>query len=339
MSWALLAFRRTLAPLLVLLCAAGFAVIARTHWSSTEGERGALERQAVWLCACFGVVPLLVVRAARNAGRWVGAESDWVRPRPAARWKTSTTAFVGTWLAAGVLLGLGAVAAELAAGEHVPTARVVRAPSIERALLLPGEAVTRPLTLDGEASALRIHLVTLPGAGGPATRVHVSARRVGTAGEPVVALGFSRFHVDVPVPSGDGELELVVVHGGAGPPVGLLEHGIQGLADDPSRWGSAFDTWLHVWVAVGVWLGLAQGLGSWLSAGIATLLVGTLWLPLFAGGASTWPGTELGVVLAGCGAGLGPAPLVPAQGLAAVALAALGVALSAAALATPRVPR
>jgi hypothetical protein len=349
---ARLALRRalgpgTLVPLLALLVLAVFA-----SWSppaelplpETEGRAlgRALARRGVWIVGLAALLGLLVWRATALVARWRRAEGDWVGQRARGRMAALFAAALGLWAATAVAALLVAAAAELAAsrypaaeGPAMRLARTLRGPEL---ILQPGDApqarpIDDPRGLLRAGTRVRAELVALPGAG-PAVHATLALAREGGAREERTAVVSGRGDLVVPVPPGEGRLELVLSRPATGAGLALPSGGLSLLEPARGEREAGLALLLRALALLFAATVVALGLAAWTAPATAAVGTWSLLLPLFAAGTrAPLPGADLPTALAVAGTGIAPALPSSATLLGLVAIAAAALAMGAAGLA------
>jgi hypothetical protein len=348
-SLALLALRRVSprgrrvagAALTLLWLASGGAGIGATGVLDEQPLRAA-RRSTAWIVFGCLFVPILFHAAADTGRRWAAGDRDWIGARAVSHACFAASTWLGLWLfgalAAAAVAGLG----ELAAGGDGPSARRLASLSAPSAILVTADARAAWVLEDG-AGALRpgrrlqAELLATPGAGPTAPVAFTCRRRSGGETSRVEGIVSGRTRLELPLPEGGGDVELVLERRGPGCGVAILADSLALFEPVPSERAGSLALLLRVLVWLGAWSAVALGLGAWMRPMAAAALTLALQLPTWSadadGAARLFPGVRLGRALDLVGAGRVPVAPGATELLGLVLLAALGCALAVSGLA------
>lgn len=337
LALASLTLRRALTPGLCavsLLLAAGFLT---STWQphaqevealGTRGHASDLARQGLWTALLATLAPILIARAALVLPRWRRGEVDWLLAARRTRTELVVSTFLGLAAAAALFAAFAGATAELGAGS-AGAGRALEARFRTPAQVLGSAPLVRRLALGPlpAGAVLRARLQFLGGA--TAVDLKLSARALGSDAAPsaVASRVFASGVLELPLPPGDGPIELRLERTGETALVALRENGIEVAVPIASARGASVRVAARAWIALIAALAVALGLGAWLSgaAAVAGALALT-WISLLADapGGGKWPAAALGEALELAGEGLA----APWPSGRSVALAATVVALA-----------
>jgi hypothetical protein len=343
-----LAFRRALAPAVLVLWALLLAVFLRYDWAGGSAglpaapdaaEAGALARgmarEGTWLAVALAILPLLVARAARIVPAWRAGEGDWIGSRAIGRPAVVLSTFLGTWAGAAVLLVASGAAIELrarGAGAGLARAGAIALPAAT--WIEPGAPLAAIAPDPGErfrpGSRARVELA-FGSRSGAVCDVVLTARRAGSGAERSArARLVSRGAVEVELPPGAGDLRLEIACPDPGSRAYAVSDEIELWVPCASERAAGLRILARLLAASFAWIALALGLSAWISAPSAALAVLAAWTIAWLGDASpAWlPGGDLGSALATAGSGRVPPHADPRSLALALGLAALGLALA-----------
>ncbi len=339
LTW--LAARRGLPPAAALLGAVYLAALALVDWAPELARMaaedparlaGALSRQGVWAGAALLLLPLLVVHFAGTVHRWRRGEVDWLASSPARPLSILVATWSGALLAGTAALAAAALAAEATAGADRGGVRLAGVVETPRVTLAPGDSRASPLVRPPgplpEGSVLAAELTAV--AISEAVRVSLRASRPGAegAGELVEAWLKRRTRLEVPAPTGPGEVQLDLELSGPVPHCALTR--LELLTPTASERAAGAALFGRAWIALAAWLALALGLGAWTSPATAGLAIAGSWLiaALRPEPIAWLPGADLARALGVVGDGVVPARIgwEPWLGAAVLALVGLGLA-------------
>ena len=328
---ARLAFRRALAPGVVVAWILLAALLLSRDWAgenalleaagegadSGQFARGLL-REGAWTFLAIGMLPILVLRAARTVSAWHAGELEWLASRGSSRGTILVSTWIGTWAGGAVLLALSCLAIELRAGpagSNIGSLR--RASGLALASAPPGSRARLEIGLVASSgSAAEVVLRARRGREERTSRVRVSAG--------------GAIEVEIPPGTGPVQMELGCSEPGASAVVasGPAEVWVPCTTD---RAASA-EILLRMLVALAAWSALALGLGAWMSPPIAAAAILAAWIPAWLGGSRpAWlPAGDLWEALRVAGMGRVPESLDPRAFSGGALLAAAGLALAAA---------
>lgn len=320
---ARLAFRRALAPGVVAVWILLAALLLTRDWAganallevSGEGafSRGLL-REGAWTFLAIGMLPLLVLRAARTLSAGRAAELEWLASRGSSRGTILVSTWIGTWAGGAALLVLSGVSVELRGGSADASLR--RAGDLTLATAPPGSRARVEIGLVSSAgSAAEVVLRARRGQEERTNRVRVSS---GGAIEVEIPPGAGPVELDLSCP--DRTASAVVASGPA-------EVWIPCTSDR----AAGAEILLRMLVALAAWSALALGLGAWMSPPIAGAAILAAWIPAWLGGSRpAWlPGADLWDAIRVAGMGRVPEPVDPRAFAAGALLAAVGLAFAA----------
>jgi len=342
----LLALRRALAPVVLAAFVVLLAVSLGTDWAggsaaleATAGSADAgalargLERAGTWIVIALAIVPLLVARAARVVPTFRAGEGDWIGSRSLGRPAIAVSMLLGTWAGAAALLLATFAAIEIRAGS--PVASFARAGSIPLPAarwIEPGSPLVVAIEDPGgrlpAGSRVRAELAFGTGSGS-ASEVVLRASRPASERTASIRLA-TRGTVEVELPSGPGDLRLEIACPREGSRCFAVSEELELWVPCASDRAAGAQILVRLLAASLAWIGLALGLGAWMSAPSAALLVLAGWIAAWLGDATpAWlPGGDLWSAFDTVGAGRVPeAPDVRTHAVA-IASAALGTLLA-----------
>jgi hypothetical protein len=329
-----LALRRALAPAVLVAWALLLAVVlgpGRADAGTIDAASGAiagseptaiargLAREGAWVAVLIGILPLLVVRAARLVPRWRAGEGDWLGSRALGRPAIAASTFVGTFAGAAGLLAATCAVIELSTGEAGSTLRRSGSIPLPAAAWITPEtplvvtvpsskalARSTPGDLD-KGTRARVELA-FGDAAGSAAEIVLLARR---SDREIVRRARLATHgtVEVELPLGEGPLEIVITAPLAGSRAYLVTGEIELWTPEASERAGSRAVIARLLPAVLAWIALAFGLGAWMSAASATWAVVAAWTAIWLSDARpAWlPGADLWEALDTVGAGRVPA--------------------------------
>lgn len=331
--WALLSARRTIPFGLGLALVLVYGLVALS-WPRAEttgldpDEAGALQRGLArahaWSSVLLLLAPAVVVRTLQRVGAGHAAERRWLASTPLPRARFVLASYAGALAAAAAVVALAALAIELSVGAAGPTWRPVE--RVDHATFALTDE-PRALAVGQTAGAARVGC-DLRALGPGRITVELVARR-GTAGRTLRReLGtHARLAIELPDGSGPVRLELRRVAGDATfvVPAGGIE--LARAVRSDRRAG--LDLGARATLALAAWLGLAYGLGAWLSTPLAFALLASVQVAcaLADSPLAAWPGVDWAAALGRVARGELPPPLEPATAALSLALAAVGLAL------------
>jgi len=347
-----LALRRACAPATVLVWAFLLLLSLLHGWS---GDRSLLEaaageaaealaagmtREGVFGILVLTGVPLLVVRVARTVSAWRSGEGEWLGCRTAGRASVLASTWTGALAGALLLLVLSTAAVEVRAREAGTALRHAgRLEPPAEAWVEPGAALVWTLPDPGgrapAGSRVRIDVGFGLG-GGSASEVELRARRIPSGAPGNVARGrtSTRGTIEVELPPGEGDVELVLARPGSGARHFAIRDSAQLWVPCPSARAASSAILARLGVSLACWLALALGLGAWMSAPSAAAAVLAAWLPAWlADRPPSWlPGGDLWTALAITGEGRVPIGVDGRSLAVGAALVLVGLGIGAAGL-------
>lgn len=348
---ARLAFRRAVGPVFLVWCAGVAALLAGRDWAPPITGLGAaspddvrsiahgLARQGIWSGVALAIVPFLVLRAARTVGAWRTGEVDWLASRAAARETILVWTWVGSWIAALLVLAATGILAETRAGPGIPSLRLAGTIGAQGSGWVEGRRALRwsasdPHALAPPGSRVRFELA-LGSSAGPGAEVILEVRR-GAPGQTSESSSRTaqrvgtRAAIEVDLPPGGGDLEFELTCADDRDRAFLMSKAGELWAPVGSDRAAGWALLTRAAVALAAWLALALGLGAWMQATSAALLVLALMLPAWLAlePSSIWPGGDFLQALAITGRGRVPPAIDGRSLLAAAFVAALGLGLA-----------
>jgi hypothetical protein len=334
-----LALRRALAPgvvaawilLAILLLSRDWAgenalLEAVGEGADSGGFARGLLREGAWTFLAIGMLPLLVLSAARTVSVWRAGELEWLASRGSSRGTILVSTWIGTWAGGAALLAISCLSIELR-GEPGASAcgSFRRASGLVLASAPPGSRARIEIGLVSSAgSAAEVVLRARRGREERKSRVRVSSG--------------GAIEVDIPPGAGPVALELACAEPGANAVVaaGVVEVWVPCTSDR----AAGAEILLRILVALAGWSALALGLGAWVSPPIAVAAILAAWIPAWLGGSRpVWlPGADLWDAIRIAGMGRVPEALDPRVFAGGALLAAVGLALAAAGFAGRRSP-
>ncbi len=360
-----LAFRRSLAPAVLGSWAVLAFLLLQRDWAGENalieagaggGDAGALARgmtrEGVWTVLVLAIVPLLIARAARTVSTWRAGEAEWLGSRSAGRGTILVSTWLGTWSGATALLALSFLAIELRAGPvgaGGPSLRRAGEIAVPPATWIEANAPlawTAPDPRERAPAGARVRIELGFGAGsGASTEIDFRARRERVnrgrdgandeTGERITRGRMaSRGFVEVELPPGPGDLRLELSCERAGARAFVISDAGELWVPCASERAAGAGIFVRLLLALAAWIGLALGLGAWVSAPTAALALLAAWIPAWLGDrAPAWlPGADLWDALEVAGSGRVPAAFDLRSLALAAALAAFGLVLGAAGL-------
>jgi hypothetical protein len=299
---------------------------------------GAWVRSGAWTVLAFLGTPLLVGRAAGFARRFRRADAEWLAPTPLSSTSVELALLAGAGLGAFLLVGLAALAAEVAspaasglrwigAARLAPMVLAEGTPELACSLEVPPEVDRTDALADG--ARLRIRPTIAPGSG-PAVSLRASLSSAGGDRTLVEARIHGRSTLELPVPDARGEpLRFALERSGPGAVLVLGGASADLLRETASDRSASLELGLRAWLVLTAWMALAAGLGAWIRPALAVLLVLSLAIHAATlGPGHAWlPGGDLALAYELVGQGIVPAPMSIALVLADVGGMLAGFAL------------
>jgi hypothetical protein len=321
-----LALRRALAPgvvaawilLGILLLSRDWAgenarLAAAAEGADSSGFARGLLREGAWTFLAIGLIPLLVLRAARIVSVWRAGELEWLASRGTSRGTVLVSTWIGTWAGGAALLALSCLAIEMRAG------------TADRSFQRAGDA---SLASAPPGSRARVEIGLVSGAGS-AAEVELRARRGSEERTSRVRVS-SGGAIEVEIPPGAGPVELALACTDSAASAVVASSPVEVWVPCASDRAAGAELLLRILVAFAGWSALALGLGAWMSAPIAAAAILAAWIPAWlAGSKPGWlPGADLWDAIRVAGTGRVPDAVDPRTFAVGAVLAAVGLALA-----------